>query len=69
MNSGSCPKTKKKKGSSKKFDDLRYADYEEIPVDIYTFLHDPNYLGKGLINEEGKYTVFPYWEKKLKEVF
>lgn len=58
-----------KKGSSKKFDDLRYADYEEIPVDIYTFLHDPNYLGKGLINEEGKYTVFPYWEKKLKEVF
>lgn len=58
-----------KKGSSKKFDDLRYADYEEIPVDIYTFLHDPNYLGKGLINEEGKYTVFPYWEKKLEEVF
>ena len=29
-----------KKGSSDIFDKLKYADYEEIPVDIETFLKD-----------------------------
>lgn len=57
------------KGESKSYDDLLYADYDEIPVDIDTFLHDKNYLGNGLINAEGKFTVFPYWVETLKKIF
>jgi hypothetical protein len=56
-------------GTSQTYNDLLYSDYEEIPVDIETFLRDPKYLGKGLINEEGKFTVYPYWVKTLKEIF
>lgn len=51
------------------YQNLIYEDYDEIPVDIDTFLHDPKYLGKGLINEEGKFTVFPYWVETLKKIF
>ena len=57
------------KGSSEKFNNLLYDDYEEIPVDIETFLHEKQYLGKALINEEGKFTLFPYWEETLKKIF
>ena len=57
------------KGSSKQFDDIKYADYEEIPVDINTFMHDKQYLGAGLIGEDGKFTVFPYWVKTLNKIF
>ena len=57
------------KGTSNIYQNLIYADYKEIPVDIDTFLHDPRYLGKGLVDAEGRFTVFPYWEKKLKELF
>ena len=56
-------------GKSQKLDDLILSDYEEVPVDIETFLRDPKYLGKGLINDEGKFTVFPYWVDVLKEIF
>ena len=58
-----------KDGNSQIYNDIIYADYEEIPVDILTFLHDPHYLGNALINDEGKYSIFPYWEKFLKNVF
>lgn len=58
-----------KNGSSEKFNKIIYEDYEEIPVTIEEFLHNPLYLGKALINDEGKYTVFPYWEEKLKDIF
>jgi hypothetical protein len=47
-------------GKSKTYEDILYQDYEEIPVDIETFMKDPQYLGSGLTNEEGKFTVFPY---------
>lgn len=33
------------KGKSNTLDDLYYDDYEEIPVDINTFLDNPLYLG------------------------
>ena len=33
-------------GSSKLLDDLRYADYKEIPADIITFIKDDQYLGR-----------------------
>ena len=45
-------------GSSPTYNELLVSDYEEIPVDIETFLHTPKYLGRGLVNEEGRFTVF-----------
>ena len=57
------------KGYSSSFNKLVTDDYDEIPVDITTFLHDKKYLGNGLIDSEGKFTIFPYWEDKLKEIF
>lgn len=56
-------------GASELYNDLKYADYEEVPVDIITFIHDRRYLGNALYNQEGKFTIFPYWENKLKEIF
>jgi hypothetical protein len=32
-------------GTSNLFNDLLYEDYAEIPVDILTFVDDPEYLG------------------------
>lgn len=56
-------------GTSELFEELKYADFEEIPVDITTFLHDPLYLGKGLTDAEGRFTLYPYWENCLKDIF
>ncbi len=56
-------------GTSNDYSKLIYEDYEEVPLDVETFLRDPKYLGKGLINEEGKFTVFPYWLDTLKKIF
>lgn len=58
-----------KQGSSSTYNELLISDYEEIPVDIETFLKDKKYLGKGLINEEGKFTVYTYWVDTLKKLF
>ena len=55
-------------GKSNILNDLKYADFDEIPVDIDTFLHDKNYLGNGLY-DGGKFTVFPYWVDTLKKIF
>ena len=57
------------KGDNKSFQKLKYADYDEIPVDIDTFLTDKKYLGNGLIDPEGRFTVFPYWVETLKKIF
>ena len=57
------------KGSSNKYQHYLYKEYDEIPVDIETFLRDPKYLGKGLVNEEGKFTVYQYWLETLKKLF
>lgn len=57
------------KGSSDQLDKLVYDDYEEIPVTISEFLHNKDYLGNALYNIEGKFTLFPYWEEKLKDIF
>lgn len=57
------------KGTSKAYDELVYQDYDEIPVGISTFLHDKRYLGNGLIDSNGRFTLFPYWEDKLNEIF
>ena len=61
-------------GQSSILEDLKYSDYEEIPVDIMTFISDERYLGRGLyivddFTGERKCTVFPYWLDKLQEIF
>lgn len=56
-------------GTSDTYNDILYSDYDEIPVSIDEFLHNSVYLGKGLINEEGKFTVYPYWVDTLKKIF
>jgi hypothetical protein len=61
-------------GQSDLLEDLKYSDYEEVPVDIMTFISEEKYLGRGLyiVDEftgERKCTVFPYWLEKLKEIF
>jgi hypothetical protein len=52
-------------GKSDILEDLKYSDFEEIPVDIMTFISEDQYLGRGLyiVDEytgERKCTVFPY---------
>ena len=47
-------------GESKTLDQIKYGDFEEIPVDIHTFLHDKKYLGNGLYDQDGRFTLFPY---------
>ena len=56
-------------GHSDKLDELLYGDFEETPVGIATFLHDRKYLGNALYDPDGRFTLFPYWEEKLKEIF
>lgn len=56
-------------GKSETLDAFLYDDYEEIPVDIETFLHDRTYLGNALYDGEGRFTLFPYWEELLKKLY
>ena len=56
------------KGHSETLDNIVLSDFDEIPVDIHTFLHDKKYLGNALY-DNGRFTVFPYWEKTLHEIF
>lgn len=58
-----------KDGDEELYNKLKYADYKEMPVDISTFIHDKQYLGNALYDAEGRFTLFPYWEEKLKEIF
>lgn len=59
----------KQEGKSNIFDSLIYQDYKEIPVDIETFLTDDNYLGIPSKTSDGKLKVYPFWMKKLKQLF
>ena len=56
-------------GQSELLAELTTADFDEVPVEIETFLHERKYLGAALYDAEGRFTVFPYWEAKLKELF
>lgn len=44
-------------------------DYEELPVDFYTFITDPDYLGNSLIDSEGNLLLYDYWVKTLSKIF
>lgn len=57
------------KGKSKKLADLKYADYNEIPVDIETFITNDNYLGKAWKDASGKSKLYPFWLEQLKKLF
>lgn len=56
-------------GKSEIYNDLIYEDYEEIPVDIETFVDDYNYLGNAWHDNEGNSKLYPYWRKELKKIF
>lgn len=56
-------------GKSKIYNDLLYEDYEEIPVDIETFITDDRYLGKAWKDAEGKLKLYPFWLEQLKKLF
>ena len=58
-----------KTGNSDTLDELQYEDYEEIPVDIETFLDDNNYLGYAWHDAEGKSKLYPFWREQLKKIF
>jgi len=47
-------------------DHLYEMDYKERPVDIDSFLNDPQYLGKTTRNG---IDVYPIWRRALKEIF
>ena len=50
------------KGKSEELSDIYYEDYEEIPVDLATFLCDEKYLGK--YTNYGK-DIYDTWKKEL----
>ena len=54
-----------KNGNSNQLADLYYEDYEEIPVDLETFLSDRRYLGN--YTNDGK-DIYKTWKKELKFV-
>ena len=61
-------------GESDLMDDLKFSDFDEIPVSIDEFLDNEIYLGKGLwqvdpTTGERKCTLFPYWRDTLNKIF
>lgn len=56
-------------GSLSKFNTLMEKDFDEIPVDIDTFITDDKYLGKSLKNTSGECIIFPFWRDRLREIF
>lgn len=53
-------------GQSKTYNDIWLEDYEEIPVDIDTFLEDTDYLGSA--TNQGK-QIYPFWREQLRKIF
>lgn len=53
-------------GHSELLQALYDEDYEEIPVDIDTFIESDEYCGKTTKN--GK-NIYPYWRERLRELF
>ena len=43
--------------------------WEQIPVDIDTFLFDRRYLGNAWLNGRDEKTMFPFWEKLAHQVY
>lgn len=45
------------------------SGYERTVPDILTFLDDPYYLGKILVDADGKSSVYPIWRKAACELY
>ena len=58
-----------KEGKSEQLNKLILEDYQEVPVDILTFVDDYNYLGNAWHDSEGKSKLYPYWRKELVKLF
>ena len=56
-------------GTSNTLNNLKYADYNEIPVDIETFLNEDQYLGRAWKDKRGNSKVYPFWMEQLKKLF
>lgn len=53
-------------GKSDLYNEIIQEDYDEIPVDIDTFIEDERFIGK--ITDHGK-NIYPYWRNKLRQMF
>lgn len=56
-------------GESKTHQALLYEDYNEIPVDIDTFIDDERYLRYAWYDTEGKCKLYPFWRDQLHLIF
>lgn len=56
-------------GKDETFKALWSEDYEEIPVDIETFITDKRYLGNSFMSEDGHSLIYGYWRRVLNELF
>ena len=53
-------------GFSQTLEDMWNADYEEIPVDVVTFISDDRYLGKS--TRQGT-SIYPFWMDRYQDIF
>lgn len=56
-------------GSSGTLESIYYEDYDEIPVDIRTFITDDRFLGKSFKSDKGELLVYPFWMDVLEAIF
>ncbi len=57
------------KGQSTTFNKLLEEDWNEIPVDIETFLMNDEYLGKAWKDASGNSKLYSFWLEKAKSIF
>ena len=48
--------------------DIEKDFWQEKPVDIWTFLYHPKYLGN-LFNNNGKSTIYPFWMRLMDDLY
>ena len=58
-----------KTGASEIFSSLLAEDYNEVPVDIITFILDDRYLGNAWHDSEGNVKLYEFWGDRMKELF
>lgn len=58
-----------KDGTSPLYEELKYSEYKEVPVDIETFITDDRYLGQAWKDASGKTKLYPFWLEQLKKIF
>ena len=56
-------------GESTTYTELLYSEYNEIPVDIDTFIDNDYYLGRAWKDSSGNSKMYPYWRNRLRELF